>query len=155
METSVAIENAFTDYNDIGPHSSIGYLPPMEFRRKFLNDLSLREGYTRKLEAKIHEKWGKMLQFSGLKIAFLCCDQRVQKNNVKRSIAGLDCSELRKWKISNYDNSVSSNNWNHIIDYNSKYSKGFCWEGVTKIQITIYGSAYSSFSSATGARLCG
>ncbi|MEM3489780.1 MAG: hypothetical protein QXO75_09050 [Nitrososphaerota archaeon] len=37
-------------------HSSIDYLPPREFRRKFLNDQSFREAYTRKLEVKINEK---------------------------------------------------------------------------------------------------
>ena len=55
-EASVAIENAFTDYNEKRPHSSIDYLPPREFRRKFLNDQSFREAYTRKLEVKINEK---------------------------------------------------------------------------------------------------
>jgi len=55
-DTSVAIENAFTDYNEKRPHSSIDYLPPRVFRRKFLNDQSFREAYTRKLEVKINEK---------------------------------------------------------------------------------------------------
>ena len=55
-EPTVAIESAFTDYNEKRPHSSIDYLPPREFRRKFLNDQSFREGYTRKLEVKINEK---------------------------------------------------------------------------------------------------
>ena len=55
-EASVAIENAFTDYNEKRPHSSIDYLPPREFRRKFLNDWSFREAYTRKLEVKKNEK---------------------------------------------------------------------------------------------------
>ena len=53
---SVATENAFTDYNEFRPHSSIDYLPPKEFRRKFLNDWSFREAYTRKLEVKMNEK---------------------------------------------------------------------------------------------------
>jgi transposase InsO family protein len=55
-EASVAIESAFTDYNEKRPHSSIDYLPPREFRRKFLNDQSFREAYTRKLEVKMNEK---------------------------------------------------------------------------------------------------
>ena len=55
-EASVAIENAFTDYNEKRPHSSVDYLPPRVFRRKFQNDQSFREDYTRKLEVKINEK---------------------------------------------------------------------------------------------------
>ena len=31
-EASVAIENAFTDYNEKRPHSSVDYLPPRVFR---------------------------------------------------------------------------------------------------------------------------
>ena len=37
-EASVAIENAFTDYNEFRPHSSIDYLPPKEFGKMFLED---------------------------------------------------------------------------------------------------------------------
>ena len=55
-EASFAIENAFTDYNEKRLHSSLDHLPPGEFRRKFLNDQSFREPYTRKLEVKINEK---------------------------------------------------------------------------------------------------
>ena len=55
-DTSVAIENAFTDYNEKRSHSSVDYLPPRVFKRKFQNDQSFREGYTRKLEVKINEK---------------------------------------------------------------------------------------------------
>jgi hypothetical protein len=55
-EASFAIEKAFTDYNEKRPHSSIDYLPPREFRMKFLDDQSFREDYTRKLEARINEK---------------------------------------------------------------------------------------------------
>ena len=51
-EASVAIESAFTDYNKKRPHSSVDYLPSRVFRRKFQNDQSFREGYTRKLEVK-------------------------------------------------------------------------------------------------------
>ena len=55
-EASAAIDKAFTDYNEKRPHSSIDYLPPREFRRKFLNDWSFRESFTRKLEVKMNEK---------------------------------------------------------------------------------------------------
>ena len=55
-EASVAIENAFKDYNEFRPHSSIDYLPPREFRRRFLKDQSFREKYVKKLEVKLHEK---------------------------------------------------------------------------------------------------
>lgn len=54
-EASVAIENAFKDYNEVRPHSSIDYLPPREFRRRFLEDQSFREKYVKKLEVKLHE----------------------------------------------------------------------------------------------------
>ena len=35
---------------------SIGYLPPKEFRKRFLEDQSFREKYVKKLEAKLNEK---------------------------------------------------------------------------------------------------
>ena len=54
-EMSVAIANAFTNYNEKRPHSSI-QSPSQRFRRKFLNDQSFREGNTKKLEVKINEK---------------------------------------------------------------------------------------------------
>ena len=47
-DTSIAIGKAFTDYNECRPHSSIDYLPPREFRRKFLDDPAFREGFERK-----------------------------------------------------------------------------------------------------------
>ena len=47
-EASIAIEKAFSDYNELRPHSSIGYLPPREFRRKFLGDPAFRERFQRK-----------------------------------------------------------------------------------------------------------
>ena len=52
-EASVAIEKAFKDYNEFRPHSSIDYLPPKEFRKRFLEDQSFRENYVKKLEAKL------------------------------------------------------------------------------------------------------
>ncbi|MCL4413109.1 MAG: integrase core domain-containing protein [Candidatus Thermoplasmatota archaeon] len=55
-EASAAIEKAFMDYNEKRLHSSVEYLPLREFRRKFLNDQSFREGYTGKLEVKMNEK---------------------------------------------------------------------------------------------------
>ena len=47
-EASIKIEKAFTDYNECRPHSSIDYLPPREFRRKFLNDPSFRNRLEKK-----------------------------------------------------------------------------------------------------------
>ena len=55
-EASVAIENAFTDYNEFRPHSSIDYLPPKEFRKRFLDDQSFKEKYVKKLKVKLNEK---------------------------------------------------------------------------------------------------
>ena len=55
-EVLVAIENAFTDYYEKRPHSSVYYLPPRVFRRKFQNDQSFREGYIREQEVKLNEK---------------------------------------------------------------------------------------------------
>ena len=42
------IEKAFYDYNECSLHSSIDYLPPREFRRKFLNDKAFRERVEKK-----------------------------------------------------------------------------------------------------------
>lgn len=56
IEVSAALENAFKDYNEKRPHSSMDYFPPREFRKKFLNEQSFRESYTRKLEVKMNEK---------------------------------------------------------------------------------------------------
>ena len=42
-DASTAIDNAFTGYNECRPHSSIDYLPPREFRRKFLDDPGFSE----------------------------------------------------------------------------------------------------------------
>ena len=47
-EASAAKESAFRGYNEKSSHSSIDYLPPREFRTKFMNDQSFREAYTRK-----------------------------------------------------------------------------------------------------------
>ncbi|MGP6239968.1 transposase [Cuniculiplasma sp. SKW4] len=47
-DASIAIEKAFRDYNECRPHSSIDYLPPREFRRKFLDDPALRERFGEK-----------------------------------------------------------------------------------------------------------
>ena len=55
-EASVAIESAFTGYNEVRTHSSIDYPPPWQFRWKLLNDKSYRGGYVRKLDVKISEK---------------------------------------------------------------------------------------------------
>jgi len=47
-DASIVIEKAFKDYNEYRPHSSINYLPPREFRRKFLNDSTFRKRYEKK-----------------------------------------------------------------------------------------------------------
>ena len=47
-DASIAIGEAFTDYNECRPHSSIDYLPPMEFRRRFLKDKAFRERFEKK-----------------------------------------------------------------------------------------------------------
>ena len=47
-DASIAVGKAFTDYNECRPHSSIDYLPPREFRRKFLDDPAFRERFERK-----------------------------------------------------------------------------------------------------------
>ena len=47
-ETSITIGVAFSDYNECRPHSSIDYLPPREFRRKFLDDPAFRERFEKK-----------------------------------------------------------------------------------------------------------
>ena len=41
-DASIEIGKAFSDYNECRPHSSIDYLPPREFRRKFQNDQTFR-----------------------------------------------------------------------------------------------------------------
>jgi transposase InsO family protein len=47
-DASMEIEKAFSDYNECSSHSSIDYLPPREFRRKFLNDKAFRERFEKK-----------------------------------------------------------------------------------------------------------
>ena len=47
-EASITIGKAFSDYNECRPHSSIDYLPPREFRRKFLDDPAFRERFGKK-----------------------------------------------------------------------------------------------------------
>ncbi len=47
-DASTEIEKAFYDYNECRPHSSIDYLPPREFRRKFLNELTFRDRFEKK-----------------------------------------------------------------------------------------------------------
>ena len=55
QEASVMIEYAFHDYNEKRPHSSIGYLPPREFRRRFMNEQSFREEYLKSKSKKTKE----------------------------------------------------------------------------------------------------
>ena len=55
-DASIEIGNAFKDYNECRPHSSIDYLPPREFRRKFLDDPVFREIFGKKeVEVKLDE----------------------------------------------------------------------------------------------------
>ena len=55
-DASIEIEKAFYDYNECRPHSSIDYLPPREFRGKFLNDPAFRERFEKKdVEVKLDE----------------------------------------------------------------------------------------------------
>ena len=55
-DASTEIEKAFYDYNECRPHSSIDYLPPREFRKKFLNDPAFRERFEKKdVEVKLDE----------------------------------------------------------------------------------------------------
>ena len=54
-DASIEIEKAFSDYNECRPHSSIDYLHPRGFRRKFLNDPSFRKGFEKKeVEVKLN-----------------------------------------------------------------------------------------------------
>ncbi|AKA49073.1 hypothetical protein IX51_10170 [uncultured archaeon] len=56
-EVSRTIEKAFTDYNECRPHSSIDYLPPREFRRKFRDDQAFRERFeSKEMEVALDEK---------------------------------------------------------------------------------------------------
>ena len=50
------IENAFNDYNNIRPHSSIEYLAPKVFRERYLSDSKFRLSYDAKLEIKRNKK---------------------------------------------------------------------------------------------------
>ena len=47
-EASITIGKTFSDYNECRPHSSIDYLPPREFRRKFLDDPAFRQRFEKK-----------------------------------------------------------------------------------------------------------
>ncbi|MEM0136203.1 MAG: integrase core domain-containing protein, partial [Thermoplasmatales archaeon] len=56
-EASITIGKAFSDYYECRPYSSIDYLPPREFRRKFLDDPAFRERYEKKeVEVTLDEK---------------------------------------------------------------------------------------------------
>ena len=55
-DASVAIGKVFADYNECRPHSSIDYLPPREFGRKFMNDPAFRERFEKKeVEVRLNE----------------------------------------------------------------------------------------------------
>jgi transposase InsO family protein len=69
-EASITIGKAFSDYNECRPHSSIDYLPPREFRRKFLDDPAFRERFEKKeFEVILDEKcsnfcWSRSSKFN-------------------------------------------------------------------------------------------
>ena len=50
------IENAFSDYNNVRPHSSIEYLAPTVFRERYLYDAGFRSMYDEKLENRRNKK---------------------------------------------------------------------------------------------------
>ena len=50
------IENAFSDYNNVRPHSSIEYLTPRAFRERYLYDAGFRSMYDEKLENRRNKK---------------------------------------------------------------------------------------------------
>ena len=55
-DASIAIGEAFTDYNECRPHSSIDYLPPREFRRKLLNvPVFIKRFEKKEVEVKLYE----------------------------------------------------------------------------------------------------
>ena len=49
-EGKIIIENAFHDYNNIRPHSTLDYYPPSEFENKYKNDMGFRKEYKLYLE---------------------------------------------------------------------------------------------------------
>ena len=55
-DASIAIGKPFTDYNECRPHSFTAYLPPREFRRKFLDDPAFRKRFEKKeVEVRLNE----------------------------------------------------------------------------------------------------
>ena len=55
-DASIEIEKAFSNYNESRSHSSIDYLPPRVFRRKFLNVSAFRKRFEKKeVEVKLYE----------------------------------------------------------------------------------------------------
>jgi transposase InsO family protein len=49
-EGKIIIENAFHDYNNIRPHSTLDYYSPSEFENKYKNDIDFRKEYKLYLE---------------------------------------------------------------------------------------------------------
>ena len=47
-DASIGIGKAFSDYHGFKTHSSTDYLPPKEFRRRFLADQAFRERFGKK-----------------------------------------------------------------------------------------------------------
>ena len=52
-----------TDYNERRPHSFIDYLPPKEFRKRFLDDPAFRERFEiKQVEVRLNENCVKLFQ---------------------------------------------------------------------------------------------
>ena len=55
-EAQKQVEYAFTDYNTVRPHSSIMYLAPKEFRKRWSSDPGFRAQYQESLEKEREKK---------------------------------------------------------------------------------------------------
>ncbi|EQD74589.1 hypothetical protein B1B_02584, partial [mine drainage metagenome] len=56
QEARKQVEYAFTDYNSVRPHSSIMYLAPEEFRKRWSSDPGFRAEYRKFLEKEKEKK---------------------------------------------------------------------------------------------------
>ena len=54
------MEFAFTDYNTVRPHSSIGYLPPDEFEKRWIEDEEFRNKFLEERKRKEERKMRNM-----------------------------------------------------------------------------------------------
>jgi len=52
-EVEKSIKEAYKDYNTVRPHSTIGYLPPKEFKKRWEEDEKFREKYEEKINRKV------------------------------------------------------------------------------------------------------